>query len=103
LQLLSSFVVSTHAPAHGVKPPHAKPQFVPSHVGVPWIGAEHIVQVAPHALTSLVTHIPPQKCVAPAHWHVLLTQCLPPVQASPHPLQLLSSFVVLTHAPPHGV
>jgi hypothetical protein len=65
--------------------------------------AVQLLQLAPHALPSLATHVPPHRCVPPVHWHVPFMQCFPLKQATPHPLQLLSSLVVSTQAPAHCV
>jgi hypothetical protein len=80
-------------------------QFVPLQAGVLLVGAElpQLVHPAPHALTSLATQLPLHRCVPTVHWHALFMQCAPPVHASPQPLQLLSSFVVLRQAPLHGL
>jgi|SRR5579859_3561731 len=65
-----------------------------------WCGP-HAAQLEPQALVLLATHEPPQTFVPLGHWHVLLTQWVPPVQGLLQPLQLASSLVSSTHALPH--
>jgi hypothetical protein len=104
-QLPTSVLSFTQTLLQTTSPPmlHVWTQLVPLQLTLPPLGAVHGVHVAPHALLSLATHAPAHKCVPPVHWHEPVTQCSPPRHLLPHALQLLSSLVSSTHAPPQSV
>jgi hypothetical protein len=101
-QLAGSLVSSTQALPHmlSLLELHAATQVVPLQLAVPPVGAVHTAQLAPHALVSLATQLPPQRCAPAVHWHDPPTQCLPLVHAVPQLLQLASSLVGFTHKLP---
>jgi hypothetical protein len=80
---------------------HDCPQDVPSQVAVPPLGAVHLVQVEPQALTSLATHLPPQRCVPPVHWQTPAMHCWVSTQALPHFPQFVVSVLKSTQLPGH--
>ena len=102
-QLLTSFVVSTHAfeveqyVRYG-EVVHESTHMVPLHATAPFVGLEHFVHDGPQALASSFTQVEPHKCCPPTHWQTLLTHSSPPEQAyaAPQPPQLLLSVAVST-------
>jgi hypothetical protein len=104
-QLVASVASFTQALLQEVWPGavHVCTQPVPLQLTLPPLGAMHTTQLAPQALSSLATHVPPHECVPPVHWHEPPAQCCPPRHLEPHALQLPSSLVTSTQTPLQSV
>jgi hypothetical protein len=78
---------------------------VPLHVAEPPVGFSVVQseQFAPQWLSSFATQLLPQRWSGDMHWHDELAQCSLVGHLLLQPLQLLSSFVKLTHDDPQSI